>query len=496
MKRFIVFWAVIFQLSSVSLQLSAFSASAEDIKYPNVAGQFYPADPGELSLMIDGFLVWADPKPVPGDILAIIAPHAGYQFSGQSAAFAYRAIKDKPYKTVVIIGPSHHFGFKGVSVYPEGVFRTPLGDLEVDKEFSAQLIASGADFSFEPGAFAREHSVEVQLPFLQRALTGFKIVPVVTGECGWDDCYRLAMLLKNAIGGRKDVLVVASTDMYHGYDREQAQKVDELTISYLKRMDARGLYDGLAQGRLQLCGGYAVVSTMILAQEMGRDKLNVLNYTNSARVTREMIRGNWTVGYASCAIEQQKGGQMLNNGQRRKLLGIARSSIENYLKTGKKLQLDETDQALLKEMGAFVTLREKGQLRGCIGNMVGTRPLYMTIRDMAVEAATGDPRFTQVELEELENIGIEISVLSPMKKVDSADNIRLGEHGVLVRKGFSSGVFLPQVADETGWSKEEFLSHLCSDKAGLSPMAWKDKNTELYVFTAEIFSEEEISSDE
>jgi AmmeMemoRadiSam system protein A len=187
---------------------------------------------------------------------------------------------------------------------------------------------------------------------------------------------------------------------------------------------------------------------------------------------------------------------MLNNAQRKKLLGIARRSIENYLQTGRKPQLEEADPLLLKDLGAFVTLREGGQLRGCIGNMVGTQPLYLTIRDMAVEAATGDPRFPKVGLAELEKIGIEISVLSPMEKTGSADNIKLGIHGVLVRKGFSSGVFLPQVATETGWSKEEFLSHLCSDKAGLPPLAWKDKNTELYVFTAEIFSEEKVSVNE
>jgi len=484
MKRFVLFLAVSFQLAALSCQ-------AQDIKYPKAAGKFYPEDPGELSSMIDGFLVWADPQPVPGDIFCVIAPHAGYQFSGQTAAFAYRLIKDKPYKTVVVIGPSHHFGFKGVSVYPEGVFRTPLGDLEVDKEFSGLLLSKEANVFFEPRAFEQEHSVEAQLPFLQRTLADFKIVPVVTGDCGWEDCRRLAMLLKTAIGGRTDVLVIASSDMYHGYDREQARKVDELTLSYLKKMDTQGLYDGLGRGKLQLCGGYAVVSAMLLAQEMGDDKLNVLNYTNSALVTQDMIKGNWTVGYSSCVIYQQKGGQMLSSAQRKKLLGIARRSIENYLKSGGKLQLEETDSLLLKDLGAFVTLREHGQLRGCIGNMVGTQPLYLTIRDMAVEAATGDPRFPQVELPDMEKIEIEVSVLSPMEKVESADKIRLGEHGVLVRKGFSSGVFLPQVAVETGWSKEEFLAHLCRDKAGLSPSAWRDKGTELYVFTAEVFSEEE-----
>jgi AmmeMemoRadiSam system protein A len=187
---------------------------------------------------------------------------------------------------------------------------------------------------------------------------------------------------------------------------------------------------------------------------------------------------------------------MLNKNQRKRLLEIARSSIETYLKTGKKLQVSETDPVLLKEMGAFVTLHEGGQLRGCIGNLIGSQPLYLTVRDMAVEAAVDDPRFSPVKLSELKNIEIEISALSPMQRIDNPEKIQLGVHGVLVRRGFNSGVFLPQVATETGWSKEEFLSNLCAHKAGLSPLAWKDKSTEIYIFTAEVFSEKELSAHE
>lgn len=182
---------------------------------------------------------------------------------------------------------------------------------------------------------------------------------------------------------------------------------------------------------------------------------------------------------------------MLNREQKKKLLEIARGSIEVYLKTGKRMNLTEVDPVLLKEMGAFVTLKENEELRGCIGNLIGAGPLYLTVCDMAVEAAVGDPRFTAVELPELKKIEIEISVLSPMEKVDSADKIELGKHGVLVRKGMQSGVFLPQVAAETGWNKEEFLSNLCLHKAGLAPDAWKDKRIEMYIFTAEVFSEKE-----
>jgi len=182
---------------------------------------------------------------------------------------------------------------------------------------------------------------------------------------------------------------------------------------------------------------------------------------------------------------------LLNQEQRKKLLGIARKSLETYLKSGKKLEISETDPVLTKEMGAFVTLQEKGQLRGCIGRLIGDQPLYLTVRDMAVEAAVGDPRFPPVELSELKDIEMEISALSPMERVDSADKIQLGVHGVLVRKGYRSGVYLPQVATETGWSREEFLSSLCAHKAGLAADAWKDPSTEIYIFSAEVFSEKD-----
>jgi AmmeMemoRadiSam system protein A len=182
---------------------------------------------------------------------------------------------------------------------------------------------------------------------------------------------------------------------------------------------------------------------------------------------------------------------MLNKDQRKRLLEIARKSIDTYLRTGNKLQVSESDPLLLEKVGAFVTLSEHGELRGCIGNLVGKEPLYLTVRDMAVEAAVGDPRFPTLKLTELKDIKIEISALSPLEKIDDPGRIQIGVHGVLVKRGFRSGVFLPQVATETGWSKEEFLSNLCSHKAGLPPDAWKDKATELYIFTAEVFSERE-----
>ncbi|MBI4974621.1 MAG: AmmeMemoRadiSam system protein A [Candidatus Omnitrophica bacterium] len=182
---------------------------------------------------------------------------------------------------------------------------------------------------------------------------------------------------------------------------------------------------------------------------------------------------------------------MLNGVQKKRLLEIARESITSFVKDGNRKRFAEVDPVLNQSMGAFVTLHEGGELRGCIGNMVGEGHLYQTVSDMAIQAATGDPRFQAVSQQEMDRIDIEISVLSPLKKVSSHEEVKIPGHGVLVRRGFRSGVYLPQVATEAGWNKDEFLTSLCGHKAGLAPDAWKDPATEIYVFTAEIFGEKE-----
>ncbi len=489
MKNRLVLFVVISLITFVLLSLSF----AEEIMGPFAAGTFYPDIPGELSRMVDGLISSATPEKADEEIFALILPHAGYGFSGSTAALGYKLLKGKSYKTVIIIGTGHNYGFNGVSVYKGGKFLTPLGSVEVDIDFTNKILNQDEEIYFEPKAFEKEHSVEVQLPFLQRTLNNYKIVPIIMGDCSLSTCNKLALLLKGAIGARKDVLVITSTDLYHGYDYREAAKIDNLTLSYIKNMDADGLYYGLRGDKLQLCGGFGVVSTLILSKELKENKVKLLKYTNSAEVTGKKVKGVWTVGYASLSIsrgEMEKA--MLSREERKRLLEIARKSIESFLKSGKKLELSEADPLLLKEMGAFVTLNKHGELRGCIGNLIGKGPLYLTVRDMAVEAAVSDPRFSPVTLEEFKNIEIEISVLSPMQRIDNPDKIRLGIDGVLVRKGFNSGVFLPQVATETGWSKDEFLSNLCSHKAGLAPDAWKDKDTKVYTFTAEVFSEKDL----
>ncbi len=465
---------------------------AYSIKQPEFAGQFYPQEKEELSVMVEGFLAKAERKPLAGDIFMLISPHAGYGYSGQTAAFGYKLAKDKPYKTVIILGTSHHKPFNGAAVYASGSFATSLGWIVIDDEFTKKITGKDPEVFVDESAFNNEHSVEVQLPFFQKVLPGVKIVPVVVGDCSLDSCKKIASIFKDAIGERRDILVVVSSDLYHGYDFQEADRIDAVTLDLIKKLDYDGLYYALRDTKAQACGGAAIVIALALAKDKKCQGVEVLSHTNSAIVTGKEVKGEWTVGYASCAISYPKGIDMLGIQQRKRLLEIARQSILTYLQTGKKLQVSETDSVLNQKMGAFVTLNQHKELRGCIGNLVGSQPLYLMVRDMAIEAAVEDPRFSPLKLQELNDIEIEISALSVLEKVSSAEKIELGKHGVVVKKGFNSGVFLPQVATETGWSKEEFLDNLCAHKAGLPKDAWKDKNTELYIFSAEVFSEKDL----
>ena len=247
-----------------------------------------------------------------------------------------------------------------------------------------------------------------------------------------------------------------------------------------------------------MCGVMPVTAALLAAEKMGYNKIKILDSENSGDTSGDKSR---VVGYVSAAIYRdnktgvseipQKEAGMLNKDNKKRLLEIARESITNFVKDGKRKDFLEKEGALNVDTGAFVTLHENGELRGCIGNMVGQGPLYKTIADMAIEAATGDPRFNKLSVSELKKIDIEISVLSPLKKVKSYEEINFPGHGVIVRKGFSSGVYLPQVATEAGWNREEFLTSLCGSKAGIDPQAWKDPSTEMYVFTADIFGEKE-----
>lgn len=473
-------------------------AFADEVKEPNVAGGFYPAFGPLLKNKVDKFIDDAKIEPIEGEIIALISPHAGYDYSGWVAGYGYRAIQNKKYDTVILLGPSHFNRFNGVSVYTIGKFRTPLGDITVDTDLANEIIAVNTEkITFNPAPFEREHCLEVQLPFLQRSLRDFKIVPILFGSDDSRLCTAVSVAIVKAVNAapNKKILIIASSDMshYHGY--KQACVMDNKALDIIKKFDPDSLYTVILTGSIELCGGAPVVTAMLAARTLGADTIKVLKYANSGDVTNERTR---VVGYSSAimiksdkakqnAIKKGEGKKMLNDAQRKRLLEIARGSIKEYLFNNKKLKITENDAVLNTKKGAFVTLTINNELRGCIGHIVADIPLYQTISEMALAAAVSDPRFPALTKQELDKIHIEISVMSELEKITDPNKVIVGTHGILIRKGFYSGLLLPQVATEYNWTRQEFLEHTCN-KAGLDINAWKS-GAEIFIFSAEVFGE-------
>ncbi len=475
---------------------------AEEVKRADLAGSWYPGSKGELAYLLEGYLEDAKPEKVNGNIFAIISPHAGYRFSGPVAAYGFKAAQNTNVRTVILIGFTHRINFNGISIYDRGSFETPIGNIEVDKELAHSIMAYSGRIFFYPDAFKGENSVEMEIPFIQMVLSGAKIVPISFGNQSFEDAQILSEALANALKGREDYLIVTSTDMSHYHTYEEAKNIDKHTMLLFSRMNAKELYDEARLGICELCGIMPGASTILAAKKLGYGKMKILKYANSGDTfgSRDKVVGYFSAviykGNSQLTTQDSRLNEgetpMLNETQKKRLLQIARESITSYVKDGKRKNFKEDDPVLNRQSGAFVTLSENGELRGCIGNMIGECPLYETVSSMAVEAATGDPRFQSLSPKEIDKIDIEISVLSPLRKVQSYEEVKIPGDGVLIRKGFRSGVYLPQVATETGWNREEFLTSLCAHKAGLAPRAWEDPATEIYVFTAEIFGEKSL----
>jgi len=476
--------------------------AAEDkgpVRMPAVAGAFYPADAAELSRMVEGYIAQADPAPVEGRIRAAIAPHAGYVYSAPVAAHVYKLLAGQQYATVVLIGNSHHEGYPGVSIIAEGSFRTPLGDVPIDVELARKLLDAGREMQYRASPHGPEHSLEVQLPFFQKTLGSFRLVPILLGTERTEVARSLAAALASHAG--PDVLVMASTDLSHYPRHADATYMDTAVLEAVGSGDVDELERTMRQlegmrfpnTATLMCGEGAVKTVMLFARAVGADRVKVLKYANSGDTAGSKDR---CVGYGAVvfsgdkeAAMQKKKDEVLNAEEQKAALELARLTVETYVRTGKRPSWNKALPGLEKPLGAFVTLRENGELRGCIGRFEPDIPLRDVIVEMAIAAATQDHRFPPVSVRELAEIDYEISVLSPLRKVKSWKEIELGRHGVEVVRGFRRGVFLPQVATETGWDLETFMSSLCAHKAGLPADAWKDPQTDLYVFTAQVFGD-------
>ncbi|MBE0426888.1 MAG: AmmeMemoRadiSam system protein B [Nitrospirae bacterium] len=445
----------------------------EDIKEPAVAGIFYPSDPGELKKTVDGFLSKAEKVKADGKLIALISPHAGYKYSGQVAAFGYKQIKESSINKIILIGPSHRVSFKGASVYIKGSFKTPLGNVKIDEKLAKEILNEAADVRFFPDAFEKEHSLEVQLPFLQTVLGDFTMVPVLTGSPTRQAFEHLVSNLTDLIDER--TLLIASTDLSHYHEYQKAKDMDSKIISSIERLSVIDTERLLRTGEAELCGAFPVLITIEVARRSGANLGLLLRYENSGDVTGEKSN---VVGYSSIGLFKN----ILTDSDKAELLTIARNTVAEYVTNGKTPAIEIRNPKLKSDGAVFVTIKKNDSLRGCIGHIQPIMPLYQSVVKNAIAACSGDPRFPPLRKEELEDIEVEISILSHLNTLKNVNDIQVGKHGLVIRKGLQRGLLLPQVATENGWDRETFLEQLCV-KAGLPHGAWK--NAELYIFTAE-----------
>jgi len=480
--------------------LSCYSQEAAHLvnRQPAVAGSFYPASKAKLEAQLGQLFREAEPVGLEGTIQSLIVPHAGYAYSGTVAASGYKSIpEDAAYKNVFIIASSHREQFNGASVYSVGNYLTPLGEARVNREISNALMADNKSVYFYEKAHEREHSIEVQIPFIQYRFGDIPIVPIVMGSSSIDGARDLAAALVPYF--TPDNLFIISSDFSHYPSYTDAQRIDRLTGEAILKKDPEYFYNTLRKNSQEsvpnlstsTCGWSSIMTMLYMAQRESDLVVSPVIYRNSGDAAigdKERVVGYWAI--ASHSLANIPKNYSLTEADKASLLDIARNTLETFIQTGELVEV--SPQALtpvLKEpAGVFVSLYMGGRLRGCIGNFSPTNPLYLVVQEMTLAAATRDQRFAPVEKSDLEYIDVEISVLTPLQRITSVEEFQLGKHGIYMTRDGKSGTYLPQVAKDTGWDTEEFLGRCAREKAGIGWDGWKD--ADLYVYEAIVFGEE------
>jgi AmmeMemoRadiSam system protein B/AmmeMemoRadiSam system protein A len=432
-------------------------------------------------------------EPVHGAPIGLIVPHAGYAYSGPLAAAGFRQLEQGDYNVAVIIASDHQAPLSDpISIWAEGGFETPLGVVPVDREIARALIDADPRIAFDTAAHEGEHPIEIELPFLQRVCPGCRLVPVLMG----DDSEEMVGALSEALLAvlpPKGAVLIASSDLSHYPSYEDARAVDGATLTAIETGDSgqvrATIADLMSRGVPNLatcaCGQGPILVAMQVAQGLQANTVSILSYASSGDApqgNRERV-----VGYGAVMLWRYEPPN-LTGAQEEALLKLARSTLETYLEERTIPGHDTDDPVLTRRSGVFVTLRQQGELRGCIGRTRADLPLFDAVQQMSVQAATEDPRFPAIAREALDDITIEISVLSPFRRVVGMEQIEVGTHGLMIFKDGGQGLLLPQVPVEQGWDRQMYLDNLCL-KAGLPEGCWRD-GAALYAFTALVFAEE------
>jgi len=468
-----------------------------------LAGRWYTDDAEALKGQIDAFFKKAQVEPL-NNVIALILPHAGYFYSGQTAVYGLKAA-DKKYKRIVIIGPSHRVGMKNALSVPKVThYETVLGQIPLDVAFIEKLRECPL-FQDVPQAHKHEHSVQIELPLLQYNRRDFKLVPIIAGDCSAETIEKAADVLKSLVDD--ETLVIASSDFVHygpnyGYVPfkenipEQIKKLDMGAYEYIAKLDSSGFLKYKQKTAATICGSVPVAILLSMLAEPVEAKLmayetsgNLMSdFTNSVSYLSAAFCGRWPVVEKT---KPKKPDTRLSEADKKQLLKLARGSLIYYLQKRRLPNASElgvtVSSAMSRHRAAFVTLKKNSQLRGCIGDIFPQQPLYKSVIGNAVNAGVNDWRFAPVTKAECSGITIEISALTPPEVIASPAQIRIGVDGVILSKDGRRAVYLPQVAPEQGWDVETMLEHL-SLKAGLSADGWKT-GAVFEVFQAEVFGE-------
>lgn len=474
-------------------------------RQPVAAGRFYSADREILKKDINQLFEKCKNPAETGRIRAIISPHAGYVFSGKTAAAALSAIPESTvYKNIFIIGSSHVMAFDGASVYNTGDYLTPFGSALVNKEIASKLIKENSVFNFPLNAHINEHSIEVQIPLIQTYFTNVPpIVPIIIGT----DNEKIIMQIAEALRPwfTEENLFIISSDFSHYPTYKDAIETDSITAQGIVSGNPKTFLTTLQKNSgkkinglvTSMCGWSSGLTLLLLSEKNSNLQYKVIDYTNSG--DSSYGGKNEVVGYNAIVLidnnpkkdltSNDKEEFSFNEKEKEILFSIARNTIQSGL-TGKNevgIDLVKIPDHLKEPMGAFVTLKIDGKLRGCIGRFISDDPLYEAVKASSYSSAFEDPRFSPLSIEDLENTEMEITILGPLKKINNIDRIILGRHGIYIKKDNRSGTMLPQVATENGWSKEEFLGYTSRDKAGIGWDGWRD--AEMFIYEGVVLEE-------
>ena len=482
-------------LLSIFTIMETFSQKITTDRQPVAAGRFYPADKDTLIKNLIRLFKTCKKSSNEWEVRAIISPHAGYTFSGKIAASAFSAIpKNAVYKNIFVIGSSHVMYFGGASVYNCGDYITPLGRVSVNKEIANKLIRDNKVFNFPVTAHIQEHSIENQLPFIQYYFKDIPpIVPVIIGTDNEITVQKIAEALRPWF--TPDNLFVISSDFSHYPSYKDAVENDNLTangiisgnpetfLNTLKKNDSKRI-PGLVTS---MCGWTSGLTLLYLAEGNKKIDIKLIDYCNSGDSPE--AGKNEVVGYNALAmIEKTPANPVSDNSfsfnqkEKKQLFSIVKGTLDSEFDNNKKYVIDEKalSENLKKPMGAFVTLKMNGVLRGCIGRFISSEPLYKVVQASALSSAFEDTRFSPLTKKEYKNTEIEITVIGPLKKINDINEIVLGKDGIYIKKGYRAGTMLPQVATENGWTVEQFLGFTSRDKAGLGWDGWKDAEIFIY----------------